>query len=123
MADVEGSVVAHLAGVLAGVPVSTRSRPSGTHVLVRRDGGSADHHRILDTARMNVRVWADTRDTAQAVADQVRGGLARHTVSAGLVWVDVDEQSVVRLHDDDREQHGWMVVVDIVVRAPAGLVV
>ena len=91
-------------------------------MLVRRDGGGVDFHRIRDNARMNVRVWSDSRDDAQDGADAVRAALRRQTVSNGLAWVQVDEQSCVRVFDDDRQQHGWMVVVDITVKATEGLV-
>ena len=65
---------------------------------------------------MNIRAYADTPGAAYALASDVRFAIVRGVVSAGVVWVDVDEQTFARIHDTDRDQPGWMLVVDITCR-------
>lgn len=108
--DPEAAIVDHLDTALTA-PVSTR-RPSGAppFVLVRRDGGAADRHGILDRPRMNVRVYGATDEAAHDLAIQVRQSLIGIEGAGLLAW---RETSVVPFVDD---WPAWMIVGDLTLR-------
>lgn len=125
--DIEAACISALVGAnVAGGNVASRIPASGDYpcAVVRRLGGVPAVERRLDTARIQVDVWADDHDGAQAeardIADAAR--LALHAlegedIADGFVTAVVDESGLMLLPDPDTGRDRYLFSVFVYAHA------
>lgn len=107
--DIEAGCISALVGAnVAGGNVASRVPASGDFpcVVVRRLGGLPAVERHLDTARIQVDVWADDDAQAEArdIADTARRVLHElegYAIADGFVTAVTDETGLMLLPDPD----------------------